>query len=77
MQKQVIISLLEKIDTNIKRLQQASSSLDDIEFTISDTTGEEIALDWDDSDLEDLQIDVQSAINELQELDSEISSYLT
>lgn len=56
-------------------LDESINSLD-LEMFESPETGKTIALDFDDSDLTDLQISIDAEISILQELSNGLTSYL-
>ena len=48
----------------------------DVETVESPETGKSIAFDFDDSDLTNIQVSVDAATSQLQDLSAEIASYL-
>jgi len=68
----IIIAKLGKVKTTI---ETAIITLD-VETYESPTTGKTIALDFDDTDLTNVQASIDEAVSQLQDLSTEIASYL-
>ena len=75
MDKEVLDAIVAKLGEVKTTIETAVISLD-VETYESPETGKTIALDFDDTDLTNIQASIDEAVSQLQDLSTEIASYL-
>ena len=76
MDKEILDAIRTKLEETKNSLEIVIDQLDDVEEIESPSTGKIIAVDFDDTDLTNVQATVDAAASQLQELSAQISSYL-
>ncbi len=71
-----ILDLIKSKLINIKTIINSTIDELDVETVDSPSTGKTIAPDFDDTDLTNVQVAVDDASSQLQDLSTEIDSYL-
>ncbi len=76
MDKEVLDAIVAKLGEVTTTITEVGALLMAVETYESPETGKVIALDFDDTDLTNVQASIDEAVSQLQDLSTEIASYL-